>query len=230
MDEGVASILIKLLSTLSPVNTTTCSYVRDGMLQYLSQLAQEVLPRDHPIALVINKLRYDDGDKDVFLRALTFISERLRSTLGPIHELTQLATKRLCALLRRSKDYDEALRVANDSIRAIRALLGPNSLHERFMSRHIEHVYMDQCDWAAALSVCFDIVGQQQLDSWDPDPSFHDECAVHVMEDIAKICECGGNVEQAVAWLKQALISGVWLGEAQSLMLWRTFMISWQSF
>jgi hypothetical protein len=32
------------------------------------------------------------------------------------------------------------------------------------------------------------------------------------MEDIAKTCECAGNLEQAVAWLKQARISGgmVW--------------------
>ncbi|KAJ6139937.1 hypothetical protein N7471_006423 [Penicillium samsonianum] len=247
IDEGTASILIELLSTLSPLNTATCSYVREGMLQHLSQVAREKLPRDHPIALVINKLRDDEGDEDVSLRALTFIAERLRATLGPTHELTELATKRLCALLRRSKRYDEALRVANDGVCAIRALLGPGSLQERSLSRQLEHVYMDQCDWTAALSVCFDIVGQRQLDSPNPDPLYHDECAVHTMEDIAKICELGGNMGQAVAWLKQALISGgmTWegkepvalshihdklaellkqMGKEEELELWNTFI------
>ncbi|KAF2143126.1 uncharacterized protein K452DRAFT_317361 [Aplosporella prunicola CBS 121167] len=208
LNQGTAILLIELLSTLSPINTTTCPYVRESMLQYLSELARKQLPRDHPIALVINKLKDDNGDKDLTLRAFTFIVERLRATLGPIHELTRFATKSLCALLRRSGDYVEALRVTNDGLRAIRALLGPGSLQERLLSRQVEHVYMDQCDWPAALGVCFDIVGQKHLGAPNPDPRYHDTCAVHTMEDIAKICESVGNLEQAVAWLKQARISG----------------------
>ncbi|EED22101.1 hypothetical protein TSTA_093470 [Talaromyces stipitatus ATCC 10500] len=48
--------------------------------------------------------------------------------LSPIHDLTQLVTKRLCALLRHSGDLSEALRVTRDGIRVIRALLGTGSL------------------------------------------------------------------------------------------------------
>jgi hypothetical protein len=217
LSEGTASIIIELLSTLSPVNTTTCPYVREGMLQHLCELAREQLPPSHPIALVLNRLKNDNGDKNVTLRALGFIVERLRSTLGPIHPLTQLGTYRLCGLLRRSGDFVEALRVAGEGIQLIRALLGPGSLQERRLMRQLEHVYMDQCDWVAALSVCFDIVGQR-LDTPNPDPLYHDECAVITMEDIAKTCECAGNVDQAVAWLKQASISGgiVW-GQTEAL-------------
>jgi len=153
----------------------------------------------------------------VTLRALGFIVERLRSTLGPIHPLTQLGTYRLCGFLRRSGDFTEALRVAGDGIQVIRALLGPGSLQERWLLRQLEHVYMDQGDWVAALSVCFDIVGQR-LDAPNPDPLYYDECAVMTMEDIAKTCECAGNVDQAIAWLKQATISGsmVW-GQSETL-------------
>ena len=67
---------------------------------------------------------------------------------------------------------------------------------------------MDQKDWPAALSTCFDIVGQQQLEPPDPDLLYHDECSVWTMADIAKTCEHAGNLDQAVAWLKQARISG----------------------
>ncbi|KAF5675335.1 hypothetical protein FCIRC_7318 [Fusarium circinatum] len=207
--EGTATIMIELLSTLSPVNTTTCPFVRDAVLTYINELARTQLHPQHPISLVIATLRKDKGDKNVSLRALTSVVDRLRATLGPAHELTQLATSRLCALLRRSGEYDESLRVANEGVRALRSLLGPNSLQERKLSRHIEHVYIDQEDWPAALSVCLDIVGQQHLETPDPDPMFHDDCAVYTMEDIAKICECAGNLALAVAWLAQAKVASV---------------------
>ncbi|KAH8898817.1 hypothetical protein GQ53DRAFT_836843 [Thozetella sp. PMI_491] len=210
LDQSTSTIIIELLSTLSPVNTSACLYVREGLLRYLSELAREQLPREHPIALVINRLKDDNGDKDVTLRALRFVAERLAATLGPVHELTLLAYKRLCALLRRGGELTEAIAVCEDELRAIRANLGASSLQERTMARALEHIYIEQCDWPAALSVCFEIVGQR-IDASappNPDPRFHDSCAVYTMEDIAKICECAGNVEQAIAWLKQARISG----------------------
>ena len=218
MDQNTATILIELLSTLSPVNTSVCPYVRNGLLRHLSKLAGEQLPQGHPIRLVINNLKDKNGDNHVSLRALNFIVERLSSTLSPVHELTQFATHRLCALLRRSGDYSEVLRVARDGLQAIRSVMAPGSLPERLLLRRVEHVYMDQHDWVASLSTCFDIVGQQQLDVPNPDPLYHDECAVYTMEDIAKTCECARNLEQAVAWLKQARISGGMLwGETEDL-------------
>ena len=207
-EQSTDIILVELLSTLSPANTSTCPYARDGLLRNLSQLAHEQLPRDHPIALVIDKLKDDNRDNNISIRALTFIVERLRSTIGPIHALTQLATHRLLALLRRNGDHSEALRLAGEGSRAIRTVLGPGSLQERLLLRRVEHVKMDQGDWAASLGICFDIVGQRSDNAENPDPSYHDECAVWTMEDIAKTCECAGNVVQAIAWLKQARISG----------------------
>ncbi|KAI1320985.1 hypothetical protein F5Y16DRAFT_75838 [Xylariaceae sp. FL0255] len=204
---NTASTVIELLSTLAPINTTVSPYVRDGLLLCLAQIAEMKLPARHPIALVIKALKDDKGDNNVTLRALSFITDRLQATLGPVHELTQMATKRLVALLRRSGEHQEALRVVKNGL----ALLGSgvaNTMHRRKLSRQIEHIYIDQRDWAAALDVCLDIVGQQQLDSADPDPQYHDECAVYTMEDIAKIFECAGNADQHIAWLKQASISG----------------------
>jgi hypothetical protein len=218
LNQGTATILIEILSTLSPVNTVTCPYVREGMLRYLYELAQEQLPTTHPIRIVLSELKDDRGDKNVTLRALRFIVDRLRSKLGPVHELSRLSLYRLCSLLRRGGDFIEALQTTNEGISAVRAVLGPNSLHERWLSRQLEHVYMDQGDWVSALSVCFDIVGQRQLDLPNPDPLYHDECAVMTMEDIAKTCECAGNIPQAIAWLKQASLSGsmVW-GNTEAL-------------
>ena len=206
LNEGKTVILIELLSTLSPVNTKTCPDLRNAILRQLSQLTREHLG-SHPIRLVINLLKDDKNDEHISLRALTFIVERLHSVLGPVHELTQLATNRLCALLRRASDYSEALRIAYISLQAIRATKGLESPQERKLLRQVEHVYIDQCDWVAALSVCFGIFGQQS-DTSNPDPSYHDECAVSTMEDISKTFECAGNMDQAALWLKQAIIGG----------------------
>ena len=208
LDQKTASILIELLSTLSPIDTSACPYIRNGLLRHLSKLAGEQLHQGHPITLVINNLKGGNRDKYISLRALTFIVERLGSTLGPVHELTQFTTDQLCALLRRSGDYSEALRVARDEVRTIRSVLGPGSLPERMLLRRVEHVYMDQRDWVASLSTCFDIVGRQHVHVPNPDSPYHDACAVHTVEDIAKTCECAENLDQAVAWLKQARISG----------------------
>jgi hypothetical protein len=53
----------------------------------------------------------------------------------------------------------------------------------------------------------------------NPDPLYHDECVVYTMEGIVKTCECAGNLEQAIAWLKQARISGamVWVQAGASM-------------
>ena len=76
---------------------------------------------------------------------------------------------------------------------------------------------MDQFDCAASLSFCSDIVGQRPHVP-NPDPLYQDESAIITMEDIAKTCECSGTLEQAVAWLKQARISGGMLwGETEAV-------------
>ncbi|KAH7310805.1 hypothetical protein B0I35DRAFT_453128 [Stachybotrys elegans] len=219
MSEGTATFLIELLSTLSPLNTRTCSYVRKGLLIYFTELAREQLVPGHPVRLVLEKLKTDNDSKDVTIQALSFIVDRLQINLGPLHDLSMLGTVRLSAVLRRNGDYSEAIKVVSERLRAIRSILGPGSYQERKLARQLEHIYMDQQDWVSALSVCFEIVGQREPEGiMVLDPRHHDEVAVYTMEDIAKICECSGNFEQAVAWTKQALVSGslVW-GETESL-------------
>lgn len=200
--------LIEILSTLSPTNTTICPRIREECLRYLSTLAFQQLGPQHPAIKIIQQLRADDGGKDLSLQALLAIVDRLQATLGPFHDLSLFALNRLVALLRRDQDFTEALRVCQDATMTIMESLGPDSLQERRIRRHMEHVYMDQGDWSAALDACFNIVGQQQVDNGTPDPRLHDECAVYTMEDIAKIYECTDRLDYSIAWMKQAVLSG----------------------
>lgn len=61
-------------------------------------------------------------------------------------------------------------------------------------------------EWQQALKVCFSVVGQASSDQEVVEPQFHDEHAVHTMEDISKIYANLGNSESSVAWLTQAAI------------------------
>ncbi|CAN8100330.1 unnamed protein product [Discula destructiva] len=206
--EAATVSLIEILSTLSPTNTAVCPRIREDYLHFLSILATQQLASEHPVVKIIQRLRSDNGNKDLSLRALLAIVQRLQSTLGPAHDLSLFALNRLVALLRRGGDFTEASRICKDAMTIIKEGLGPESLQERRVGRQLEHIYMDEGDWSGALGACFNIVGQQQVDNGTPDPRLHDECAVYTMEDIAKIYECTGMPDHSIAWLKQAVVSG----------------------
>lgn len=208
---GSAVALIEILSTLSPINTAVSPHIRKTLLAYLYNLAIKNLPRWSPIVVVISRLYEGMDSADWSVRALVFIVDRLRASLDPTNRLRLLAEERFITLLRRGHYYDEALKVCNDTIQGIKTALGPDSPQERKLARCLEHIYIDQCEWDLALDVCFKIVDQRLLDKAKepmPDPQSHDECAVWTMEDIAKIYDCAGNFILAIAWLKQARISG----------------------
>lgn len=209
--EGSAVALIEILSTLSPINTAVNPHVRKTLLVYLYNLAIKHLPRYNPIVVVVSRLYEGMDSADWSVRALTFIVDRLRANLDPANQLRLLAEERLITLLHRGHYYDEALQVCNDTMQGIRTALGPDSPQERQLARRLEHIYMGQCEWDSALDVCFKIVGQRLFNNTKepmPDPQIHDECAVWTMEDIAKIYDCVGNFTSAIAWLKQARVSG----------------------
>jgi hypothetical protein len=213
------TVLIELFSTLSPLNTAHCSYIRDSLLGHLKEFASEDFPYNHPIKVVIEMLKDSTSEAYISLRALKFIVDTLRSVIGSAHDLTILAVDKLCTLLRQTGDYDEALRVGYEGVGAVRFAFGSGSLQERWLLRRIEHIYIDQCNWTFALSVCFDIIGQQEEDGLAPGELIkEDACAIFTMEDVAKICECVGNTEQSLAWLKKAKSSGdkIW-GELEVL-------------
>ena len=63
---------------------------------------------------------------------------------------------------------------------------------------------MDMGDWQQALEVCMTIVGHFTSVTGSPEPQHSDECAIHIMEDIAKIYNHLKDVESSIAWLRQA--------------------------
>ncbi|KAL8793886.1 MAG: hypothetical protein Q9195_003505 [Heterodermia aff. obscurata] len=207
---GTAGLLIELLSTLSLTNTAIYPEIRETLLQYLNGKARYQLTPEHPISFVIRSLKTDDGENQVSLRALKLLTNRLGTILDAAHDLTELATRRLCALLRRKEDFTKTLTIGTDSVRTIRTQVGHrDSLSKRMLMRQLKQVHMTKQNWVLTLNICFEIVGQVDVSGNScSKPAFHDECAIYTMKNIAKICECSGSLPQVVAWLKQARISG----------------------
>ena len=200
------NFVMELLSTLSPVNTSVCPGLRISLLRGLSDLARTHMGASHPITILTRELQKDITYREISERGLAFIKDIFTAFLGLSHTYTFDAERALVRLLRRSGNNDRALDMAQQVFVASRNASGDGSLRARKAGRELEHVLMDMNDWGQALEVCMTIVGQSKTMTGIPKPQYNDECAVHTMEDIAKIYGQLEDLKSSLAWLKQAAI------------------------
>ena len=196
--------VLEVLSTLSPVNTCVCPNLRISLLRGLSDLASKHIGALHPITILTRELQKGTTYRDVSERGLSFINDLFTAVLGLSHAYTFDAERALVRLLRRGGDNDRALYMAQQTFAASTSAFGDDSLRARRAGRELEHILMDMGDWRQALEVCMTIVGQLETVNGSPEPQYRDECAVHTMEDIAKIYNRLEDLKSSIAWLKQA--------------------------
>ncbi|CAF9935980.1 hypothetical protein IMSHALPRED_010416 [Imshaugia aleurites] len=202
--ESPTSFVQELFSTLSPVNTTKCSAVRLSLLRAFSDLAKQSLGGRHPVTIICSELQEDRTSREISERCLSFMIDLLTSMRGMSYALTITTQLALIQLLRRNKDIERAGIMARTVLSSSTALFGVHSLSARLALRALEHVLMDQNEWRQALEVCSSIVGQASSTEERVEPQHHDECAIHTMEDIAKIYDNLGRPESCIAWLDRA--------------------------
>lgn len=202
--ENPTSFVQELFSTLSPVNTTKCPAVRLSLLRVFFDLASQTLGRAHPVTIICSELQKDHTSREISERGLSFMIDLLTSTRGMSYILTVKTHLALIQLLRRSKDYERAGVMARRLSSSSIALFGVQSLPARMALRELEHVLMDQNEWHQALKVCFSIVGQPPSADERVEPQYHDEYAIHTMEDVAKIYDNLGRPDSYIAWLERA--------------------------
>ena len=200
------NFVMELLSTLSPVNTSVCPDLRISLLCGLSELARTHMGASHPITILTRELQKDITYQAISERGLSFINDICTTVLGLSHKYTFDAERALVRLLRRSGDNDRALYMAQQMFVASRNAFGDGSLRARNAGRELEYILMDMKDWGQALEVCMTIVGQSNTMAGSPKPQYNDECAVHTMEDVAKIYGQLDDLESSIAWLKQAAV------------------------
>jgi hypothetical protein len=137
------SFILGLLTTLSPPNMMPCPALRVSLLKFLTGLASVCLGAIHPLAVLARELRWRSAVQDwVPASALSCAVDSFETALGPKHDLTLTAQLRRIAFLRRTREYDQALRLGQATMAATTALHGPFSLEARRVARKLKHVYM----------------------------------------------------------------------------------------
>ncbi|KAI1839536.1 hypothetical protein JX266_014254 [Neoarthrinium moseri] len=68
--------------------------------------------------------------------------------------------------------------------------------------------------YAEALALCLSVMDELGPRELGVDESRVDECALHAMEDIAKIYQASGDAAMSVAWLTQAAMGSVRQGKS----------------
>ena len=194
----------EIFSTLSPINTATCSGLRVSLLRGFSILASRKLERTDPIVVLCKELQNDGGSQEVSERALSFMIDLLTSIHGISYALALKAQTSYICLLRRNKDYARAGNLARRLVSSSNSTFGAQSRPARLAARELEHVLIDEEKWHEALEVCHSIVDQQHSSFQLAEPHRRDECAVYTMEDIAKIYANVGETKSCIAWLTQA--------------------------
>ncbi|KAM0820107.1 hypothetical protein AB5N19_05926 [Seiridium cardinale] len=193
-----------LFSTLSWENTVVCPEVRLHLLWFIARLARSKFDPSYPLAILARALIVSGHQENLSQNVLFSILNQLEKSLGPEHEATINATNTVTMLLRRSHKYVEAVQNAEAALVKVTSLYGKRSLQVRVTARQLEHVYMDTGSWSKALTVCMDIVDERLPDGLPSVSTQKDECALHTMEDIAKIYNHLGDNDKSISWLTLA--------------------------
>lgn len=193
----ICSFVRNVLTTLSPVNTRACPYLRKQIIQRLTGIAQEKLGKYHPIAIVLQQLHFDGSTRDVSERCLAYMVEVATSSqdqlvLGAAIK-AQLSISRL---LRKDGEFDNAMRIAQHAHETAIAAFGHASVEACLALREQEHICINTENFMEALNICFLIMEQRGFDSAD--------VRILTKEDIAYIYERLGDMGKRAAWLRQA--------------------------
>lgn len=197
----------KLLTTLSPVNTAVCPELRQKLLEFIHGMAKYKLGSSHPFTTICQQLSHDQKPREVSERVLRFMLDLLICRQGSSADTTIQTQRMLIKSLRRSKDYDGSLRLANELISMSIQCWGDGHLETQRARREVEHVLMDMGEWDQALEVCRSIIHANNNRPWTNTRLVDDECIVSTMEDLAKIYEHKGDLNLSIEWLLRAATS-----------------------
>ncbi|KAF4624455.1 hypothetical protein G7Y89_g13716 [Cudoniella acicularis] len=193
----IGSFVREILTTLCPVNTRACFYVRQQIIQSLTGMAQIKLGACHPITVVLQQLLFDSSTRDVSERCLAYMVEVATPSKDPsalsAGVKAQLSISRL---LRKDGEFDSAMRIAQHAHAMAVVAFGHNSVKVCWALRQQEHICIDTENYMKALNICFSIMAVGEFD--------FAEVQMSTKEDIAHIYERLGDMGKRADWLCQA--------------------------
>lgn len=193
------------LAILSPSNTRSCWDIRQHLIKYLGSMARIDLGEEHPITIVLLQLTRDSGTREISERGLQAISDLCGSSCDETKRAialdARLSTSRL---LRKDKEYGQALDAASQAHECARNIFGSGSRQALSALREQEHILIDAEEFHKALEVCFSILKETGLDARSDSPKHPFGPVIHTMEDISQIYEELGDNHSRNFWLHQA--------------------------
>ena len=191
----------QLLATFAPVNFRCHPEVRTKLLGHFTKMAEEAFGHDNTITVMCKELQKDQDSRNSTEMAL-------RCMLGSMHlarSSSVFNTERaIIALLRRDKAFDDAAQMAENQVRSCNTSAKTNSEETRKAAKELAHIYMDTGRLGDAKALCMTRVGKAVAHDGLIGHQYHDRITVSALEDLAKIEEESGSLEQSATWLSHA--------------------------
>ncbi|RMZ82725.1 hypothetical protein DV738_g1505, partial [Chaetothyriales sp. CBS 135597] len=183
--------------------------LRHQLLNYLAQMASEVLGDEHPISSILKHCSQGNVLQQCAERALETMIEVAELLSLPAHPDVLIIKRSLSVILRRQKNYVKSEKILLDAINDSELLNGPHAKETRRCLRRLGHLFMEQRRWKEAEEVYQRILdsapGKSEFqENWIPD-----EISVYTYQHLASMYSDMGDLDKSRYWLVQELIAAI---------------------
>jgi hypothetical protein len=199
------TFLVELLATLSPANTVHFREVRKQLLEYLSTLCIKAYGRDHAVTFVCRNLLLDGAEEvELSSRALSYMLDAMHSSHNFKPDDRCMVQFALISHSRRAQDLHTAETLCRNAIEYCKNAFGPHSEQTCKAIMELVYVYTYQGRYDDGIDLVSELL---RLKKARLGPEFPDRRASFAMENMSELYYYKGNVDGAIAWLRQALRS-----------------------
>ncbi|RMZ92035.1 hypothetical protein DV736_g708, partial [Chaetothyriales sp. CBS 134916] len=183
--------------------------LRHQLLNYLAQMASEVLGDDHSITIILKHCSQGNVLQQCAERALEIMIEVAEASSSLAHPDVLIIKRSLSVILRRQKNYIKSKEILLDAINDSEVFNGRHAKETRRCLRRLGHLFMEQCRWEEAGAVFQRILdsapGKLEFrDNWIPD-----EISVYTCQHLARMYSDMGDLANSRYWLAQELIAAI---------------------
>ncbi|RMD44389.1 hypothetical protein DV735_g624, partial [Chaetothyriales sp. CBS 134920] len=183
--------------------------LRHQLLNYLAQMASEVLGDVHPIAIILKHCSEGNVLQQCAERALEIMIEVAGASSSPAHPDVLIIKRSLSVILRRQKNYIKSEKILLDAINDSEVHNGLHAKETRRCLRRLGHLFMEQCRWEEAHEVFQRILnsapGKSEFqENWIPD-----EISVYTYQHLARMYNDMGDLDTSRYWLVQELVAAI---------------------
>ena len=194
-------VLRQLLAAFAPVNFQRHPQVRMKLLGHFTRMAEEALGHDNTFTTICRELQKDEDPRNNTEMGLRCMLSSMQLESSP---LAFDIEREIIALLRRNKAFDDAIPMAESLVHFNNSSVKPRSEEKRKADKELAHIYMDIGRLEDAKILCLRRVGNAVARDGLIGHEYHDRITLSALEDLAKIEEESGAMENSATWLQHA--------------------------